>query len=310
MFKSWKKIAAVIFTCAVLVSCSSSRVSKPAALTKTEDRMFWRIDGTDMEGRPSTIYIQGTIHVGDERLLDLSENVTSAFENADRLVAEISTADLALIAQKAQELSQPNAEGKIITDYLTPEENNMLETILQGKSNLDAVSSYDPWIITTAISAGVYQGSGLSPAYALDMALYQFAGERAVEGLDELDVQFNLLNYGTYETQIQILKYTLNEFNDVNKLVSDARGLYESYIADDEKSMAAYIQDDFVEEEKFSEIFKEYHKALYSTRNKDWAEDIINYLNAGGTTFIFAGAGHWVGKDNVFDYLKEMDVLD
>ena len=89
-----KSIIAAFILGLVLTSCvSTPSASKkaPAILTKTDSRAFWRIDGTDKNGNPSTVYIQGTFHLGDERIFPLSEEVQQAFINADRHAGEIST---------------------------------------------------------------------------------------------------------------------------------------------------------------------------------------------------------------------------
>jgi uncharacterized protein YbaP (TraB family) len=46
--------------------------------------MFWRITGTDAAGKQATVYIQGTIHLGDDRLYPLSGSVLNAWNSADR----------------------------------------------------------------------------------------------------------------------------------------------------------------------------------------------------------------------------------
>ncbi|MBQ2479917.1 MAG: TraB/GumN family protein [Treponema sp.] len=47
--------------------------------------MFWKISGTDKNGNPSVVYIQGTIHVGSKELYPLDKEVLDAFNNADRI---------------------------------------------------------------------------------------------------------------------------------------------------------------------------------------------------------------------------------
>ena len=74
------KLFAILFVAAsLLVSCASKPKAAPkATLTRTDSRLFWRIDGTDASGNPSTVYIQGTFHLGDERIFPLSEEVINA----------------------------------------------------------------------------------------------------------------------------------------------------------------------------------------------------------------------------------------
>ncbi|MBQ2205964.1 MAG: TraB/GumN family protein, partial [Treponema sp.] len=44
-------------------------------------------------------------------------------------------------------------------------------------------------------------------------------------------------------------------------------------------------------------------------RNEKWAKRIQSYIEMGGTTFVYAGAAHWVGEKSVFAYLEEWGVV-
>ena len=54
-----KRILGIVFAVALLSSCASTSKSTAAKLTKTGSRAFWKIEGTDKNGNPSTVYIQG-----------------------------------------------------------------------------------------------------------------------------------------------------------------------------------------------------------------------------------------------------------
>ncbi len=105
MEKKLKGLFARIFVslalACVFASCATTgKGSAPATLTETPARMFWRIDGTDKNGNPSTVYVQGTFHVGDDRLYPLADMVVEAWGTADRLMAEISDEDYATLPVK------------------------------------------------------------------------------------------------------------------------------------------------------------------------------------------------------------------
>ena len=85
-----------------LVSCASNRPAKSTARVAEQARMFWQIDGVDADGKHSVVYIQGTIHVGDKRLYPLANPVVEAWNSADRIVGEISTADWAKFQNELQ----------------------------------------------------------------------------------------------------------------------------------------------------------------------------------------------------------------
>ena len=64
-----------------LVLTASLAFSQKAELSKEYARFFWKITGTDKNGLPSYVFLQGTIHVGTEDLYPLDSKVMEAFTN-------------------------------------------------------------------------------------------------------------------------------------------------------------------------------------------------------------------------------------
>ena len=295
-----------------MTSCASTPKKAPATLTKTESRAFWRIDGTDAEGNPSTVYIQGTFHLGDERIFPLSEEVQNAFLNADRHAGEISTQGYADLAALSPQFNAPNKDGKLVTDYLTDEEKAYLLSVFG--ENLSIVDPLDPWQIKNALAILLYINTGLSSEYGLDNSFIATLSQmgKEWEGLDELQVQIDVITFGDYDTQIKMLKDMLKvltdkaEAEELTKLTVD---LYESYANDDMEKMTELLEMSNAKDEKTDKLYIDYNNMVYRDRNKDWAQDITNYLNEGGRTFIFAGCAHWLGEESTFKYLKKMKTI-
>lgn len=309
-----KKLSKLLLGAFVLAlaftSCASGSSANPnaAKLTKTSSRAFWRIDGTDSNGNPSTVYIQGTFHLGDERIFPLSEEVLNAFTTADRHAAEISTDGYSEIAAYGPVLNAPNEDGKIITDYLTDEENAYLKSIFGA--NLDIVKVLNPWQITNALALIPYFNTGLSAEYGLDNYFIGILSQSGIswDGLDTAQTQINVLTFGDYDTQLQMARDSIQSIIDTKKndqTVKNTIDLYESYVNDNMKKMEKLLHPNA----KVSEIEQAYLNALWDDRNSDWAVDIANYLEQGGTTFIFAGCGHWLGNNSVFQYMRKNGTL-
>ncbi|MBO4404397.1 MAG: TraB/GumN family protein [Treponema sp.] len=141
--KSVKKyliLSFLIFT-AAFVFCETK-----ATVTKLPQRLFWRIDGTDRTGKPSVIFVQGTIHVGNDKLFPLADEVVSKFVCANRVVGEISNEEMenhekAILRRTL--LSFKKADGRLVTDYLSAEECETAGEIL-GKSMFKKFSVFEP----------------------------------------------------------------------------------------------------------------------------------------------------------------------
>ncbi len=307
-----KTLFGALFLAVLLTSCASTPKKAPATLTKTESRAFWRIDGTDKNGKPSTVYIQGTFHLGDASIFPLSDEVQQAFLHADRHAGEISTKGYAELAQLGPVLNAPNKDGKLVTDYLNDEEKAFIQATFG--ENLEIINPLEPWQFTTALSMLVYLNTGLSAEYGLDNNFVASLSQLGKEwdGLDELKVQIDILTYGDYDTQIRMLKDVIKAFineEEAVKLTERTVGLYASYYYDNLDEMEKLLLESDEEEEASDQLYVDYHNMVFRDRNKEWAKDITNYLNEGGTTFIFAGCGHWLGPDSTFNFLKQMKTI-
>ena len=185
MKKNFKAILGAFVLVLVLTSCASTPKKAAATLTKTDSRAFWRIDGTDKNGNPSTVYIQGTFHLGDERIFPLSDEVQQAFLNADRHAGEISTQGYIDLAAAGPQLNAPNKDGKLVTDYLTEEEKAFVQ--MAFGDNLAIVNPLEPWQIKTALAVLIYTNTGLSAEYGLDNNFVASLSQmgKQWDGLDE-----------------------------------------------------------------------------------------------------------------------------
>ncbi|MBP3709270.1 MAG: TraB/GumN family protein [Treponema sp.] len=296
-----------------LVSCASNKAGRGVAQDKTQERMFWRIDGTDKNGNPATVYIQGTFHLGDERLYPLAPTVIDAWLHADRIAGEISTADWAVFETEISNRmiqSQIKAAGKNVLHNITSTQRDALFSVLE-KDVAEQYAVYEPWVTTTAIETAIYLNAGLSVEKGMDgqFMLLAYQQGRNMDGLDSLETQLDILQFGSYDEQLVLLKDMLDDIAQPEKMNKYTKELYEAYLAGDVQKLAKLMEGSRKESEAKNALYTAYYNAFFTERNKAWAEKIKAWLSDGGTTFIFAGCGHFVGDDSVFVYLKKNGVL-
>ena len=217
-----KKLSIIFFILYsfLLIACKSNTpVSAPKQNT---ERMFWKIEGKDKAGKASTVYVQGTIHVGDERLYPLSKKVTDTWSAATRIVGEISTNDWAVFQTELSNnmiQSQIRSNGKNFMSKLTAQQKDTLFSFL-GKESAEALAVYEPWVISTALDTSIYLKSKLSVERGMDGQLMILAYQQGkkMEGLDSLETQLEILQYGTYDEQLNMLKTKLDDLSNATKL--------------------------------------------------------------------------------------------
>ncbi len=308
MNKSIRIFFLLLITVLLSVSCTTTKeVSLSAyndfSIIETNERMFWEIHGTAKDGTPSTVYILGTIHAGDERMYPLSNYVISAFDNSDRILAEVSSEDIILSANAVGKKMMEGVKlSRNMYDSFTDVELDYIYST-QDANLIENFKIFEPWILVILFLNHTISNANLSQEQALDFYLYAYAHEkgRTVEGLDTLDTQLELvsLSHFTYEEQILLIKEMIADSMELDPSL-ELQKLYESYLANDKESLSKIVN----APPGIGELESRYYKILLDDRNKNWADKIVRYLNEGGSTFIYAGAGHFTGTNSVFDFLK------
>ena len=301
-------------------SASEKASVQKATLTKEKPRFFWKISGTDKNGNPSFVYIQGTIHLGSEKLFPLDKEVLEAFNSADLLAGEISSEDMGKIQLYSMRLVQESfikAGGKKVSENLSEKEVESLKTLLGGPLAFNMVDKAEPWVLSLALlGKTVQETTELTAEYSIDSYFLKLANEasRKVIGLDDLKSQFDILTFGTYEQQIKILKASIKECSEedcIQETKAELDSLYKAYLSDDLEMLATISQESNEKEiSEYGDFGEEYQKLVYDKRNEGWAKDIKEFLENGGSTFIYAGAAHWVGKNSVFEYLRKQGTIE
>lgn len=314
MTKKIKLILSILFLSFLAFSCASNKhvalSSQKAVLSKESDRMFWKISGIDKNGKPAYIYLQGTVHLADERIFPLGENVLQQFDNSDRLYAEISSEDIVKAMSLTVRLMRESfqRDGRLVTDSLSEKQNAVLEKYVPALL-IKKFNSFEPWLFTMSLETSIYSDYGVDEKHGVDLFFYDRAKKngRIVGGLDTIETQIELLRYKDYETQLFLLKDLLD---NVDEGVAQFKALYEAYVQDDVKKMKAVMDDSDKKDDEKNELYIEYHKKVLLDRNESWAKQITQFLNDGGSTFIYVGAGHLVEGKTVFDFLREIGTLE
>lgn len=295
---------ALVLALGALSSCVSlpeGAGPQRARLSKVEP-MHWRI-----EAPGSTVDIFGTIHLGLPGYPGIPLRVTEAFDSADYLYGELSSTDyqsaqmVVLDLMKASLL--PKDQG---LDGLVSAEDKADLVSLFGAAQYSALARFKPWVMNLALVQTIYAKLGLDSAKGLDIQLYARAKDREVLGLDLLQDQVAIIGAGTVSEQAASLSDSLGRYRsgELEKLCQD---LVKAYGEDDEAGMVALLAKSEEEEAVGPEGAS--YAEVFTKRNRSWAGKIAAMLKEGGSHFIFAGAGHFAGKDSVFDILSEQGIL-
>lgn len=317
MIKKILNFVTVALAFVTITSCASTAVEKsPATVTKHEDSMLWEINSTDKNGEPSKLYVLGTFHLADDRLFPIPEDIITAFDSADKYYGELSSDDfnnMAKIVMEEQmasmqrEVARIESTGETFIDTFTKEQIAYAKELLGGEEMLAGFVAFEPWVLSTFLTTALpITMLGFGNGY--DVELYARSAEqgKSIIGLDELQTQIELLKFGTREEQIESIKLMLDSLMAGEDPTEPILELYEAYLSADENRLAEVLEKQTSEStEANKESSEKFEQAIFAERNTEWAKIFAELLNEGGVTFVFAGAGHFVGEDSVFNYMVE-----
>lgn len=262
-------------------------------------RMYWTLKAPS----GATVSIQGTIHLGGDELYPFHERVTSALKNADVVLAELSPGSVdraqGLILDRMAKSILPGRRS--LLDMLPAADIATIESLM-GRDAFARIASFQPWVAYTALDAYTAGSAGLDPARGVDVALYSVAEElgKPVSGLESAEFQLDMLTGPSLDVQLLLLRDSVREYREHPGLVSE---LYRAYLDDDRRAMDAIVRQSMERSQKFAPELGRFNDALFSERNAAWAERLADLAAAGDDVFLFAGAGHFLGKGSVIDLL-------
>lgn len=324
MIKKIFKLLVLSLVTFSILSCATSNVTsnKPinqnaANIKKYNNSMFWEITGKDKNNAVSTVYILGTIHVGDDRLYPVPKIIEDAYNNSDKIIGELSTDAWSAMPIAENKLKKDSANrettriastGKKLTDYLTKDENDFLLSHIENKK---IINKYEPWYLSSIVSEIPVEMSGLNYEKSYDNYFIEksIKNNKYIEGLDSIETHLSDISYGDWNTQLEILKDTIDDIiADTTSAGKNIVNIYEAYLSADEKKLSKIINSNMKNNDALYSA--EYYNTLFIKKNKDWAEKIESLIKTGGKTFIFASCGHFVGDDSVFKFMADNGYLN
>ena len=283
------------------------------SLTKIDGALLWKIEGPAKDGSASTVYLLGTYHAGDDRMTGFPECVRSALDSSDRFCCELSKTDWENFSQLVTDRTMQS----VLTDFshtfiddLTQEEILLISSIIDQQT-LAQLVCFEPWVLNNTLQSVLIMASGLDTTKAYDIMIMDELNTKNAdfEGLDEAQTQLDLMAYGDWDTQLIMLRDTLKDIMNLADSAKEMSDLYEIFLTGDDKAFEQAYYKDLDKEIKDEPVYAQYIKELLLDRNEKWAVKIQDYIDMGGTTFVFAGSAHFTGPDSVFECMYRNGTL-
>ncbi len=290
---------------------------------------------TDDQG--ASLWLFGTIHVGDERTSFLPKELYDAFDGSDALAVEFDDEAFSEQIEEDPKLAEKIAQAYYYTDGTTAKDHLDEDVYEDAVLSMKAAGAYTAYteMMRPSLWSNEISNFFLRQDYSLDSD--NGMDKRLMERARQQEKK--ILNVESGLEQIQMMggySDDLQEFLLMSAIYSSrkhsnesTRELFEMWCRGDETELIEYLNDEddeeayeeLTEEDKadmteeeielyekcrtlYAQVKDEYEKAMMSDRNFKMLDVAKDYMESGDTVFYAVGLAHLLGKDGLVDLLR------
>lgn len=247
----------------------------------------------------TTLYLVGSIHVGDKNMYPLPPEVESAFAATRVLVVEINIKKVGAMQMAGLVQKEGMYSGEdSLSRHISPETSAALDDFC-GKHNLPraALEQLKPWVVAVTIAALNWKEAGEDPSLGIDMHfLDESRPPQRIDELESIDSQLSLFINATEAEQQALLSTTLKEAGRSKEMIQQ---LQAAYLSGDPAALEKIM------EEQSDTGSKSLTQKLLYDRNVTMAAKLDEYLKNKEQAFVVVGAAHLVGNKGVAKLLRD-----
>lgn len=247
----------------------------------------------------TTVYLVGSIHLGDSSMYPLPKEVESAFAAAKVLAVEINikNADQAKMIGLIQKYGLYTGDDSL-TKHLPKETQAALDDFCT-RHNVprQGMEQLKPWVVAVTIAAMAWQQAGEDPSLGIDMHfLDESKPPQRIDELETMESQLAIFAEATEEEQQSMLATTLKQGDKTKDLIKRTQA---AYVAGDPDALQKVMdeQDDLGS--------KSLEKKLLDDRNAAMTGKMEEYLKGKEQIFVVVGAAHIIGEKGIARQLRD-----
>lgn len=248
--------------------------------------ILWKISRPGHEDN----YLFGTIHVADEKILKLPDQVTDALESSKVFVMEaVPELEQAASLSSMMFFQDGNRLDNLVTTPIFKKTVYILKDYMIPEG---VVAIMKPWAAYLTMNYPPQSGS------VLDLELMTRASLNGAEikGLETMEEQGEIFNSLSVESQVRLLTDTVCHYDVVK---DDFEEMKKFYLNRDTGGLYNYTNRYSITDEA---VYQDLMNDLLTRRNHTMADRMQKILNDGGA-FIAIGALHLPGEEGVLNLL-------
>nr|WP_236782547.1 TraB/GumN family protein [Allobacillus saliphilus] len=259
---------------------------------------LWKVENGD-----TTVYLQGTVHLGDSDLFPMHEKIEQAYVDSDVVVPEIDlfNLDMAEMNQLQMELGTFQ-DGTTLEDHLPEDTYREVKAFFEGKGfPMAVIDTYKPWLVSTMVSQLMVQELGFTEGVDMYFLSKAQADDKEVIALETARDQLGIFADLSMDYQVQLLEESLIDIDTYEKDLRQLIDIYKTGNVDE-------LLDVLFETDAAMSVEEEaYMEALNDNRNYGMAEEITKFLESGEdqTYFVIVGSLHLILEPHVVSILED-----
>ena len=250
----------------------------------------------------NTVTLVGTIHIGDNAVNLLNDDVKKILADTDVLSVELDLSSNSNI-QKIQSASYL-PQGETIAKYLSQDEVEKLTSIFKPLNlNSRKIENLNSFSLSSLFTNLVYAKAGIAGS-GLDILMINEINSRKTKGdkveINELEGADFQLDMSDDFFSWDSTKEFINDYSEdyLKNEINSATNLMEAFKNGDTKTL-----EDLNLELKNDSIEK--YNMMLTDRNINMANKIDELIKDGRKHTVAVGAGHFIGDDSVLKFLEE-----
>ncbi|MDG5472340.1 TraB/GumN family protein [Jeotgalibacillus sp. ET6] len=248
----------------------------------------------------TTMYVQGTIHLGHEDFYPLAPEIEKAYESSDVVLPEINMFEAEVNEEEINEMALFEGDTNL-DDVLSEEAYAKLSDLFEeNEMAIENYEDFEPWFIGMLLGEFSHKESDLAPEYGVDLYFLQRSLEdnKEIVELETIELQYDVLSGNSMKTQVEMLESTLENFEETGSSLDE---LGYDWIHGDKDGLVDQLS------EGFGSFDEEYQLGLNDNRNINMANKLDEILQRddGQTYFVIIGSAHVVIEPSVLSELEK-----
>lgn len=288
-----RQFLTVLIVLLAFLGVAPAQVAAPAQ-PKPRRFLMWKATSPT-----ATVYLVGSIHLGDSSMYPLPKEVESAFATAKALAVEINVnnVDQTKAIGLVQKYGMYSGDDSL-TKHLSKETQAALEDYCtQHNVPRAGMEQLKPWVVAVTIAALAWQQAGEDPALGIDMHfLKESKPPQRIDELETMESQLSIFAEATEEEQQSMLAAILKLGDKAKDLIKRTQA---AYVAGDPDALQKVM------DEQNDIGSKTLMKKLLDDRNVMMTGKMEEYLKAKDPVFAVVGAAHIIGDKGIAKQLRD-----